>query len=366
MQIERGFYDISNFRAYHKLSVWQRPGGIMSISSQAPDIKHTLYLEEITSAATLESLQDEWLELWKRSNWAKPFQSPRWQIAWWRHFGIGELLTLAIHYGGRLAGIVPCFCNQFGKGRLIGTGISDYLDILAENGFEQICAEIFFEYLRNHSDKWNQFEFGELENNSGLLSAPIPESLNRQVSDTHVCPVIKLPSDMDRYYKMLHHVHRRKLFKAIREIKKLGTLKFEKASPQHQSEFTDELFEFHGKTWQSRNKCGVLAESEIQKFHREFIAESISDNVVHLSRLALNEKTIAVVYGFEWSGCFYSYIGGFDPEYARYSPGSVILLNIIEDCINRGLQEFDFLRGAEPYKYLWQAADKTLYHLTIR
>ncbi len=136
----------------------------MSILSEAPNEKLTFYLEEITSWETLETLQDEWLALWKRSENAKPFQSPRWQLAWWRHFGVGELLTLAVHHGGKLVGIVPCFCNQFGKGRFIGTGISDYLDILSESGFEQTCAEMFFEYLRNNSNKWNQFEFAEIEN----------------------------------------------------------------------------------------------------------------------------------------------------------------------------------------------------------
>ena len=80
----------------------------------------------------------------------------------------------------------------------------------------------------------------------------------------------------------------------------------------------------------------------------------------------LNDKIIAVMYGFEQSNCFFSYIGGFDPDLAKYSPGSIILLYIIEDCINRGISEFDFLRGAESYKYLWGAVDKTLYHLTIR
>ena len=165
----------------------------MNFVIETPSIKSTFYVEEISSIATLQSLQNEWLELWKRSSHSKPFQSPKWQLAWWHYFGIGDLLTIAVHYGGRLIGIVPCFCNQFGKGRFIGTGISDYLDILAENGFEQICAEMFFEYLRNNSNKWKQFEFGEIENISGLLSAPIPDTLSRQVSDTQVCPLIRLP-----------------------------------------------------------------------------------------------------------------------------------------------------------------------------
>ena len=72
----------------------------------------------------------------------------------------------------------------------------------------------------------------------------------------------------------MHHVHRRKLFKAIREIKKIGCLRFEKAQPHQQIEFAEQLFELHTKTWQSRNKTGVLADPEIQQFHRTFIKNS--------------------------------------------------------------------------------------------
>src|SRR5688500_15217931 len=61
-------------------------------------------VEEITTPAGLVVLLPEWLELWRCTPAATPFQSPAWLLPWWNAFGCGELLTLAIRVQGRLAG----------------------------------------------------------------------------------------------------------------------------------------------------------------------------------------------------------------------------------------------------------------------
>jgi len=55
---------------------------------------------------------------------------------------------------------------------------------------------------------------------------------------------------------------------------------------------------------------------------------------------------------------FYYYLGGFDPEYARISPGQVDdrPRDYASDC--EGACEFDFLRGQEDYKYKWGATNR--------
>ena len=68
-------------------------------------------------------------------------------------------------------------------------------------------------------------------------------------------------------------------------------------------------------------------------------------------------KLIAVIYGFRVSGGIYSYLSGFDPEYAQKSVGSIIIGHVVQRAIDNGLQAFDFLQGHEPYKYTWGARD---------
>jgi CelD/BcsL family acetyltransferase involved in cellulose biosynthesis len=65
------------------------------------------------------------------------------------------------------------------------------------------------------------------------------------------------------------------------------------------------------------------------------------------------------VYGFEYADKFYYGPTGFHPDYARYSLGHLHILLLIEEAIKSGCNEFDFLIGAEEYKYRWQAIDRS-------
>jgi CelD/BcsL family acetyltransferase involved in cellulose biosynthesis len=49
----------------------------------------------------------------------------------------------------------------------------------------------------------------------------------------------------------------------------------------------------------------------------------------------------------------YYYLAGLDPKYASYSVGNLIIKYLLEICIDKGLKEYDMLRGDEPYKYQW-------------
>ena len=50
---------------------------------------------------------------------------------------------------------------------------------------------------------------------------------------------------------------------------------------------------------------------------------------------------------------FNYYQSGYDPAWAGKSVGLVLLARTVQDAFAEGLQEFDFLRGDEAYKYRW-------------
>lgn len=63
---------------------------------------------------------------------------------------------------------------------------------------------------------------------------------------------------------------------------------------------------------------------------------------------------------------FYYYIGGFDPDAARFSPGSLIIWLALQYAEQDGCRFFNFLRGAEPYKYRWGAEDDETFCIIFR
>src|ERR1051325_10290255 len=89
----------------------------------------------LSTPEELKGLRGEWLALWRRSESATPFQSPMWLLPWWRAFGTGELHAVTSSSNGRLESFAPLFVlreDDESLGMLVGTGNSDYTDVLGD------------------------------------------------------------------------------------------------------------------------------------------------------------------------------------------------------------------------------------------
>jgi CelD/BcsL family acetyltransferase involved in cellulose biosynthesis len=60
---------------------------------------------------------------------------------------------------------------------------------------------------------------------------------------------------------------------------------------------------------------------------------------------------VGAVYGFLWQDTFAYYNGGWEAEFGRLSLGAVLHLRAISTVAGLGVRTYDFLRGAELYKY---------------
>jgi CelD/BcsL family acetyltransferase involved in cellulose biosynthesis len=77
-------------------------------------------------------------------------------------------------------------------------------------------------------------------------------------------------------------------------------------------------------------------------------------------------KLIAVIYGYRVRDRVYSYLSGFDLEYARKSVGAITIGHAMQRAIDSGCQAFDFLQGNEKYKYSLGRARPSLFCETDR
>ncbi len=60
------------------------------------------------------------------------------------------------------------------------------------------------------------------------------------------------------------------------------------------------------------------------------------------------------------------YNSGYDPSYAYLSVGLLSKALALRKAIEEGKTRFDFLRGAEPYKYDLGARDVPVYRVAVR
>jgi CelD/BcsL family acetyltransferase involved in cellulose biosynthesis len=329
-----------------------------------------LRIDAVTTTAALESLRPEWGELWERCPSATPFQSPEWTLAWWRHFGSGDLWTLTFRRGERLVGVAPLFVcadTERAERRLlfIGTGISDYLDALLDPEIADEGGEAIMRHLGRCGGPWDYADLHELPVASPLLAAARVEEGLAAVVPQSVCLVVGLPASVEEYLASLSKGRRNNL-RLVRRRLAASDACIERADEHTLPAFLAALFDLHAARWRERQLPGVLADPQVQAFHREVAAELLHRGSLRLHRLCHAGGVAAVLYGFTHGDRWCYYLGGLDPASQALSPGAVLIAHAIEEAIAEGRRVFDFLRGREPYKYAWGAVDEPTCRLFVR
>jgi CelD/BcsL family acetyltransferase involved in cellulose biosynthesis len=315
----------------------------------------------ITTEQALVALRPEWDALWHRCPWATPFQSPAWQLAWWRHLGGGEVRVITLRRGVRLVGIAPLFLYGPAASRhlaLIGSGISDYNDILLDPERAERGADVIMGQIAEWRAEWIDGSLTELRSASPLLQARVPHSLHVHMAPSSVCPVLPLAGSFEIVEQAMGHTHRRKLRQCQHRLERAGGARLEVATEATVHALLDALVHLHERRWRELGEEGVLADPRVRAFHHDVAPQLLANGCLRLFALHLRGTIIAVLYAMAWRGRFYCYLSGLDPDAHYYSPGVAIVRAAIEYAIANGLHEVDFLRGAEPYKYLWGATDR--------
>jgi CelD/BcsL family acetyltransferase involved in cellulose biosynthesis len=104
----------------------------------------------------------------------------------------------------------------------------------------------------------------------------------------------------------------------------------------------------------------ALAEPAVERFHADSARELARRGWARIYVLHADGGPRAALYGFERGGRFLYYQMGSDPNWRTRSVGTVVLNAALEDAFERGLNEFDFLRGNERYKSLYTSMRRPL------
>jgi CelD/BcsL family acetyltransferase involved in cellulose biosynthesis len=99
---------------------------------------------------------------------------------------------------------------------------------------------------------------------------------------------------------------------------------------------------------------------------RRLFEEHGPDGPLRLAFLTVGERRIAAGIHFRTSNGFLYYNAGVDPDAKELSPGVVMIAAYIQRAIAEGCSRLDFLRGNEPYKYIWGAVDEPIQRLLVR
>jgi len=79
---------------------------------------------------------------------------------------------------------------------------------------------------------------------------------------------------------------------------------------------------------------------------------------LQLAFLEINGEKAAAYLNFDFANHIWVYNSGLNPKYSALSPGWVLLSYLLRWANEQGRQAFDFMRGAEDYKYRFGGIDR--------
>ena len=327
----------------------------------------------------LASYQENWNHLLQKSASHVPFLTFDYLKTWWETRGGGEwpedsqLVLVAAFEGDTLVGIAPLFHtkNILGQPALMFVGaieVSDFLDfIVAPEKLQPFISGLLDSLIKEELPNWELLDLYNILEESPTLAALKQEGEKRGWSHKQVhlqpAPFIPLPGDFDEYLggidKKQRHEIRRKLRNVDQDLA-VADLYFTE-DPELLEQDIDAFLEMMA---QDPNKREFLTEPMRQHLHNT-ARIALEGGWLQMAFFTLDGNKAAANMSFNYNNRLWLYNSGWDWAYRDYSPGWILIAYLIEWANEHGIEEFDFMRGDEPYKYKFGGIDRHIYRVTL-
>ena len=300
----------------------------------------------------------EWRTLLERDPNRQIFAYPEWQRAWWDEFKAGkDLFLMTMKRAGEPVAIVPLY-RRIDAGRRVlrfigGIDLTDYLGPICSLEDRDDVADAVVEWLASTEHEWDLFDGHCLPVPLGfadfLVERADAKGLRFDLDQEETSAVLALPSSWDDYLASLQSKQRHELKRKRRRLAREHPDAAVRTA-------TEETLERDFKTFVEMHRGaeghkGHFMRPEIATFFRRLVEAFMPLGHFRLDLLEIGDHAVASTFGFELERKFYLYNSAYEPEAARFSPGLVLVSELVKQSIDKGLEIFDFLRGPERYKY---------------
>ena len=336
-------------------------------------------IEAISSSSDLPKLETDWNRLSNTSATPNAFATYGWFRSWYErlasdyHSSQFRPHVLILKQGGAVVGLCPLTFRRpsrfgFAVRKLEFAGVhADYNDLVLGNDLDgQISAVV--DYLAQTSEKWDVLDLRELRDTgettellkNALARAGLPYFVSLEPEG---CPYLPIDGDAACLMKRLSgHVRstlRKRSERAAVEGLNLRIIE----NPQDEPGLLDSLVALDWKKHVHKSSAtfvGAYPE----------VFQSLFDTLgprgwLYVAMLELKGNPIAFQLGFRCGRKLWDYTKAYDRSFSSFAPGTLLLPALLEYGFEHGYDEYDFLRGEEPYKVVWSTGCHRRFRLLI-
>jgi CelD/BcsL family acetyltransferase involved in cellulose biosynthesis len=287
------------------------------------------------------------------------FATWEWASTWWRHHGRTDRLRVTVCRAadGTPVAVLPLYMwltRPVRIARFVGHGPADQLGPVCHEadrpraavGLAAALAEARCDVLvaeELHGDEeW-------------------PALLGVAADARGASPTLPIEwSTWDDFLASRRKSLRTQLRRRERALEKLGH-RYRLADPSRLEHDLDVLFRLHRARWGDADSPFGRNEP----FQREFATVAHDRGWLRLWFLEVEGEAVAALYCLRYAGIEWYYQAGRDPDWDRFSVGTVLLWHAVRTAIEDGVHEYRFGRGDEPYKYDFATTDPGLERVVL-
>ncbi len=135
-------------------------------------------------------------------------------------------------------------------------------------------------------------------------------------------------------------------------LEALGVVRVERCSGSDALVAAGIALELSG--WKGVAGTAIAQDAATLGFYTDLARVLASQGQLALWALYLDEHMIAFQYGIEHRGCYALLKPAYDENYSRYSPGQLLMAEVLRDGVERKLDRVDFLGEDMPWKQDWK------------
>ena len=333
----------------------------------------SLRLDVITDDAGFDALRSAWERVLVRSSDRSVFLTWEWARTWWRHYGRRDRLHIVtVSDGADVVAIAPLLRTgiRYGKvgitmlvgigqenadygGMLLGPRPREAADLILgslESEIRDGPVVLNLTRLRPEGDLLRivgeRFGSGTAgTDNSDITLARAQQS---------IYPYLDLSTvdDPARYVAKLDTKNDSR--RCLRRFREAHDVTFE-YDVEPTTDAMRTLLDLYERRWAEKpgTASGVFASDRGRAFISEAASLLHAEGRAKLSFLSADGAAVGGRFGFEFEGAYLGFMETFEPDFGRYGPGQILVAQILAAAVERGLHEFDFMRGEGLHKSKW-------------
>lgn len=323
-------------------------------------------LEILRTEDELAAIESEWNDLYQASASRNPFLSYGWTLACWLADQTGAVLfVVTLRLGDRLVGIAP-LCRETRYGlralRFIADDRSDYLGFLCAADVPGIEQALLDRVLGPRD--WDLLLLRRLADTyTSLHRTEVPATVRAHRAVWTSAPYLKGEGDWDGFHKA-GPSWLREMRKRSRRFLRDG-YRTEHFSGAEAVKWLDSVAHIEARSWKGRHNTTRLQRGEGGDLLRRAFETLGTHGEMELGLAFIGDQPVAFQIDFIHSDRVWHYQCAYDEEFRDARAGSVLTYISLENAWRRGVREFDYLSGDEPYKLERTNGSRAIYRIAV-